>query len=62
MGKKPLISIYTCVYNMCDKIQRALQSVKTQTYRNIEHVIVDDGSSDGLEAVLKNIRITLIIP
>lgn len=56
MEKKPLISIYTCVYNMCDKIQRALQSVKSQTYRNIEHVIVDDGSSDGLEAVIEKYK------
>lgn len=48
----PLVSVYTCVYNMADKIHRALDSVKAQTYPNIEHIIVNDGSTDGVERII----------
>lgn len=51
-GNFPLVSVYTCVYNMADKIHRALDSVKAQTYTNIEHIIVNDGSTDGVEKII----------
>lgn len=49
----PLVTIYTCVYNMADKIHRALDSMKAQTYNNIEHIIVDDGSTDDLTPIIE---------
>lgn len=53
-GAQPLITIYTCVYNMADKINRAIDSVKAQSYKNIEHLIIDDGSTDGLKPIIED--------
>jgi len=41
------MSIITAVYNRHDTIGRAIQSVRDQSYPQIEHVIVDGGSTDG---------------
>lgn len=41
------ISIITINYNNCDGLRRTLESVATQTYRDLEHVIIDGGSTDG---------------
>ncbi|MCR5761467.1 MAG: glycosyltransferase family 2 protein [Sphaerochaetaceae bacterium] len=50
--KQPLVSIFTCVYNRKDKIHRVFESVAALSYKNIEHVIVDDGSTDGVMPLL----------
>ena len=52
-GTNPKVSIFTCVYNRADKIHRALDSVRNQTYSNIEHIIIDDGSTDGVESQIR---------
>lgn len=59
---KPLVSVYTCVYNMSDRIQRVFKSMKSQTYSNIEHVIVDDGSTDGVEKLLEQYKKEVSFP
>ena len=43
----PLVSIITPVLNRVDTINEVLTSVAKQTYRPIEHLIVDGGSTDG---------------
>jgi glycosyltransferase involved in cell wall biosynthesis len=48
----PLVSVITAVKNGKDTIERCLQSVSTQTYTNIQHVIIDGNSTDGTESVL----------
>lgn len=40
------VSIVVPVYNMGDKIETCVQSLINQTYRNIEIILVDDGSKD----------------
>ena len=40
----PLITIQTPVYNRRSTIKRAIDSVQAQTFRDIEYIIVDDGS------------------
>lgn len=46
MGKSPLISIIIPVYKVEQYIEKCCRSVFSQTYKNIEVVIVDDGTPD----------------
>lgn len=49
----PAISIVTPTFNRRDVLLRAIASVQAQDYRDYEHIVVDDGSTDGTrEAVL----------
>ena len=53
---QPFFSVIIPLYNKAPYIQRALESVLTQTYTNFEVVVVDDGSSDGGEVIVSNIN------
>jgi glycosyltransferase involved in cell wall biosynthesis len=43
----PLVSIVLCTYNRAHLVTRAIASVLTQSYRNWELIIIDDGSGDA---------------
>ncbi len=43
---KPLVSIIIPAFNEQDVIERLLISIKNQTYKNIETMVVDDSSTD----------------
>ena len=43
----PLISVIVPVYNANAFLEQCLESITAQTYRNLEILIVDDGSTDG---------------
>jgi glycosyltransferase len=47
------ISIITITYNSAKSLPRALQSVQSQLYGDIEHVIVDGASTDGTTDLIK---------
>ena len=48
----PLVSVVTCVYNAGEYLRPSLLSIINQTYRNLDILIIDDGSTDGcLESV-----------
>lgn len=49
----PLVSVILPVYNGAEYVGTAIESALTQTYRNLEMIVVDDGSSDQTLAVLK---------
>lgn len=44
--EEPLVSVFVVTYNSQDYIIEALESVKSQTYHNIELIVSDDCSSD----------------
>ena len=49
----PTISIITPCLNSADTIEEALASVRAQDYPNVEHVVVDGGSTDGTVELLE---------
>lgn len=46
IGKQPLVSIITPVFNGAEYLDELIQSVLQQDYPHIEHIIIDDGSTD----------------
>lgn len=49
----PKISIITVCYNAANVIEITIVSVLNQTYKNVEYIIVDGGSSDGTLDIIK---------
>lgn len=48
-----LISIIIPVYNAEEFIEKCLDSIKNQTYKNIEVIIINDGSTDNSENICR---------
>lgn len=49
------ISIITVVFNRYKTIERTINSIKNQTYKDIELIIIDGGSTDGTIKIIKNL-------
>lgn len=47
------ISIITVVFNNYKTIQSAIDSVFTQSHKNIEHIVIDGKSTDGTQDIIK---------
>lgn len=65
MPENPLISVIIPVYNVASYLPRCLDSVCNQTYKNLEIILVDDGSTDNSAEICKDYaskdnRITVI--
>lgn len=59
---QPLISVIMPSYNHSKYLREAVESVWTQSYPNIELVVIDDASTDGSIELLKSLRDSSPIP
>tara|TARA_A100001015_G_scaffold294668_1_gene372733 strand:+ start:3144 stop:4460 length:1317 start_codon:yes stop_codon:yes gene_type:complete len=50
--KKELVSVYITNFNYSEYIEKSIRSVLSQTYKNIEIIIVDDNSTDRSKEIL----------
>lgn len=50
----PLVTVVTAVYNGQPHVAGCLESVLSQDYPNIEHIVLDGGSTDGTLDVLRS--------
>ena len=57
-NSKNTISIIVPVYNIKNEIQRCVHSIIAQTYKAIEIILVDDGSTDGSYEIIDEIART----
>ena len=54
--KKSLITIITCTYNSEKTIADCVRSVKNQSYKNIEHLIIDGLSKDSTLEIIQDVN------
>jgi len=50
------VSIITAVFNEVELIEQCINSVLSQSYENIEYIIVDGGSTDGTVEVIRKYK------
>ena len=49
--EQPLVTVIIPVYNIMDCLERCVRSVCAQTWKHLEILLVDDGSTDGSGAL-----------
>ena len=49
-----LVTVFTSTYNRAHLLQRLYDSLKSQTYKDFEWLIVDDGSTDDTGSIVKS--------
>ncbi|MCL5676358.1 MAG: glycosyltransferase, partial [Firmicutes bacterium] len=52
---RPTVTVAMTVFNQAPYVSQAVRSVLAQTYRNLELVVVDDGSTDRTARILETI-------
>jgi glycosyltransferase involved in cell wall biosynthesis len=51
--ERPFVSIVTPTLNQARYIQQTIQSIRAQTYTNVEHIVIDGGSTDETLDILR---------
>ena len=54
MVDSPKVSVIVPTYNRADRLERALNSIVSQTYQDFELIVVDDGSTDKTYQLMKS--------
>lgn len=49
----PLVTIITACFNAASSLSKAIESLRNQTYSNIEYIVIDGGSNDGVQTYLE---------
>ena len=64
-----LLSVIVAAYNVEEWLPRCLDSIIAQSYRNLEIIVIDDGSTDNTPQILdryaaldKRIRLLVLSP
>ena len=60
--EQPKVSAVITTHNRLDLLKRAINSVKSQTYNNIECIVVSDNSSDGTDEYCSSLDGIIYIP
>ncbi len=53
---QPLVSIITVTYNAEQFIERCILNIAAQTYKNIEHIIIDGNSTDKTKQIVEQYK------
>jgi glycosyltransferase involved in cell wall biosynthesis len=53
MKKSPLVSIITSTFNADKFLTECIESIKNQTYKNLEFIVIDGGSTDETVDIIK---------
>lgn len=54
ISENPLMSVLMPVYNCESYLAEAIESILSQTYRNFEFIIINDGSTDSSETIIRS--------
>ncbi len=52
----PLVTIITPTYNRSSLLSKTIDSILNQNYKNIEYIVIDDGSTDDTERIVRNFQ------
>lgn len=52
----PKVSVITSTYNRCNRLAKAIESVRNQTFTDWEMIIVDDNSKDGTKEIVEGFQ------
>lgn len=55
-AKEPLISVIVPIYNVEKYLQECVESICSQTYKNLEIILVDDGSTDNCGKICDELK------
>lgn len=61
MSKLPLVSVILTTHNRNKLLRRALNSVRSQSYKNLELIVIDDGSETSVQPILKDYERSMVV-